>query len=200
MRKLVSYTYMWPAKQLQCEHAIPKIPNNIPRKGIARPQSQFSHSCVCERLIYFHDRSAYSAAGKYVGRSWEYINRSQTHECGNWDWGRAIPFLGIHKLDFRCNVYTVEYNIKNIEMKARSLNPEMLWEYPSCVHIWHLSAAEHNSPAPLSQWDRRPRPLPLPTLRRGRGVNPLLEQCKEICSERDGGDTCYQRGSTPYRR
>jgi hypothetical protein len=28
------------------------------------------------------DQSAYSAAGKYVDRSWEYINRSQTHECG----------------------------------------------------------------------------------------------------------------------
>ncbi len=32
----------------------------VPRKGIARPQSQFPHSCVCERFIYFHDRSAYS--------------------------------------------------------------------------------------------------------------------------------------------
>jgi hypothetical protein len=32
------------------------------------------------------DRSAYSAAVKCVDRSfWEYINRSQTHECGNWD-------------------------------------------------------------------------------------------------------------------
>jgi hypothetical protein len=27
----------------------------------------------------------YSAAGKYVDRSWEYINSSQTHECENWD-------------------------------------------------------------------------------------------------------------------
>ncbi len=27
--------------------------------------------------------------------SWEYINRSQTHECGNWNCGRAFPFLGI---------------------------------------------------------------------------------------------------------
>ncbi len=27
-----------------------------------------------------------------AGRTWEYIARSQTHECGNWDWGRAIPF------------------------------------------------------------------------------------------------------------
>jgi hypothetical protein len=41
--------------------------------------------CVCERFIYSHDRSAYSAAVNYVDRSWEYKNRSQTHECGNWD-------------------------------------------------------------------------------------------------------------------
>ncbi len=45
----------------------------------------FPHSCVCERFIYSHDQSAYSAAGKYVDQSWEYINRSQTHDCGNWD-------------------------------------------------------------------------------------------------------------------
>jgi hypothetical protein len=29
-----------------------KFETNIPRKGIARPQSQFPHSCVCERFIY----------------------------------------------------------------------------------------------------------------------------------------------------
>ncbi len=56
-------------------------------------------------IYYFQDRFAYSAAGKYVDRSWEYINRSQTHECGNWDWGRAIPSKGIHKLDFPCSVW-----------------------------------------------------------------------------------------------
>ncbi len=36
--------------------------------------------------------------------SWEYINRSYTHECRNWDWGRAIPFLGINKSKFLCCV------------------------------------------------------------------------------------------------
>ncbi len=76
-----------------------KFKTNIPREGIAWPQSQFAHSCVCERFTYSHDRSAFPV-GKYVDRSWEYINRSQTHECGNWDWGRAIPFLGIHTWDF----------------------------------------------------------------------------------------------------
>ncbi len=39
-----------------------KFETNIPRKGTARPQSQFPHSCVYERFIYSHDRSAYSAA------------------------------------------------------------------------------------------------------------------------------------------
>ncbi len=34
---------------------------------------------------------------KYVDWSWKYINRSQTHECGNWGWGREIPRKGIYK-------------------------------------------------------------------------------------------------------
>ncbi len=37
------------------------------------------------------------------------INRSQTHECGNRDWDRAIPFLGIHKWDFHCSVVSMNY-------------------------------------------------------------------------------------------
>ncbi len=66
---------------------------NIHREGTARSQSQLLHSCFCERFIYSRHRSAYSAAGKLVDRSWEYIDGSQTHECGNWDWGRANSFF-----------------------------------------------------------------------------------------------------------
>ncbi len=63
---------------------------NIPKeRNCTASQSQFPHSCVCERFIYSHDWSAYFAAGKSVDRSWELVNRSQTHECGNWDWGPA---------------------------------------------------------------------------------------------------------------
>jgi hypothetical protein len=32
------------------------------------------------------------------------INRSQTHECRNWERGCAVSFLGIHKSDFRYSV------------------------------------------------------------------------------------------------
>jgi hypothetical protein len=47
--------------------------------------SPSSYTHIYERFIYFQDRSTYSAAGKYVDQFWEYINGSQTHECGNWD-------------------------------------------------------------------------------------------------------------------
>jgi hypothetical protein len=61
---------------------------NIPRKGIARPQSQFPHSCVCQRLprslCQFYCR-------KHVDQSREYINRSQTHKCGNWTEAAQFP-------------------------------------------------------------------------------------------------------------
>ncbi len=45
---------------------------------------------------------------KYVDRSGEYTNRSQTHEYGNWDWGRAISRKGIHKWDFLCSAMASE--------------------------------------------------------------------------------------------
>ncbi len=32
------------------------------------------------------------------------IHKSLTETCGNWEWGRAIPFLWIHKWDFHCSV------------------------------------------------------------------------------------------------
>ncbi len=47
--------------------------------------------CVQPRLIYFQDRSVYFAAATYVDRYWEYINRSQTHECRNW--AETVQFL-----------------------------------------------------------------------------------------------------------
>ncbi len=39
------------------------------------------------------------------------VNRSQTQECGNCEWGRAIPKKGIHKWDFRSVVLTSSWFI-----------------------------------------------------------------------------------------
>ncbi len=44
---------------------------------------------------------------KYVDWSWEYINRSQTHKCGNWYWGHAIPRKGIYRCNFLCSAYNL---------------------------------------------------------------------------------------------
>jgi hypothetical protein len=44
---------------------------------------------------------SFSRIGRSIVWSWEYINRSQSHECGNSDCGRAIPFLGIFVSNFR---------------------------------------------------------------------------------------------------
>jgi hypothetical protein len=73
----------------------------------ARPQSQFPHSCVCARFIYSHVRPTYFPAAEYEDQSEEYINRSQKHECRNWDCSRAVPFLGIFASNFQSCVFAV---------------------------------------------------------------------------------------------
>jgi hypothetical protein len=51
-----------------------------------------------------------------IGR-WEYINRSQTHEYGNWDCSRVIPFVVIFVSNFRywffavCSVHYPVYTV-----------------------------------------------------------------------------------------
>jgi hypothetical protein len=73
-----------------------KFETNIPKKGIARPQSQFPHACVCGRFLYIPiiGLPILLQEKLYVDRSWEYINRSQTHECENWDCTvkKGLPF------------------------------------------------------------------------------------------------------------
>ncbi len=44
---------------------------------------------------------------KYVHWTWEYINRSRTHECENSGWGRAIPRKGIYKRNCRCSALSL---------------------------------------------------------------------------------------------
>ena len=85
----------------------------VPRKGIARPQSQFTHSCVCERFIYSHNRVLPILLQENIwpdlGNTVYFKNRSHTHECGNWDWGRAIPFLEMRNWDFCCSAKSELY-------------------------------------------------------------------------------------------
>ena len=76
-----------------------KFETNIPRKGIEGISTFVCLWAICifPRLICLF------CCRKYVDWSWEYINRSQTHECGNWDWGCTIPRKGIQKWGFHCS-------------------------------------------------------------------------------------------------
>ncbi len=57
----------------------------FPEKELGDLSPNF-HSHVSMRDLYIHTyRSAYSAAGKYMDRSWEHIIRPQTPECGYLD-------------------------------------------------------------------------------------------------------------------
>jgi hypothetical protein len=64
IKMLLSFIQLIPSDQLlTAKNQYRKLETNITRKVIVWPQSKFPHSCVCERFIYFHDRSAYSVAG-----------------------------------------------------------------------------------------------------------------------------------------
>ncbi len=90
----VHYTYMYHALQMKGRResninvwfslCIPRNDSVISRTELYCSVSPFLNSYICEKFINFQDWSAYSVTGKYVDRSWEYINHSQTHECGNW--------------------------------------------------------------------------------------------------------------------
>ncbi len=74
----------------------------IPFLGIARPQSQFPHSCVCERFTVYIPKINPHISLQQNGQ--KYINLSQIYEWRNWETEHdnsvleiTISFLGIHK-------------------------------------------------------------------------------------------------------
>jgi hypothetical protein len=96
------YPTLYMFSGVHCKHIIPKIRYIYSQKrncAVLVPISAF----MCLWAIDLFPWSC-SAVGKYVDRSWECINRSEIHECGNWNWVCGIPFLGIYKWDFGCSV------------------------------------------------------------------------------------------------
>ncbi len=112
MNALIKYIWVYSLtlRFLQTSYTLhQKFDTSIPRNETARHRSQFVHSCICERFIYFHNQSAFFSCIAFTDRSWEYINCKQIHECRNWEWGRAISFLGIFVSNFRGNAFAVQW-------------------------------------------------------------------------------------------
>ncbi len=108
-------TVVWRRHTLQRQFHL-----HIPFLGIAQPQPQFPHSCVFERFIYSQDKSTYFLQqNRQNHRGNMYIICSQTHECGNWDWGPDIPFLGIFVSNVRHFVFAVHWGYRT--------PPEIRW-------------------------------------------------------------------------
>jgi hypothetical protein len=100
-------TYIVRLYSMHCKDTIPKIQNKyFPEKKlrVSVPISTF----ICLWAIYiFPQLVCLFCCRKICGPILGIYNRSQTLECGNWDWGGAIPFLRKHKWDFRCNVFVL---------------------------------------------------------------------------------------------
>ncbi len=107
--------------QQHCKDKMTKIWNKYFQKmniGVSVPISTFM--CLWGNYI-FPWWVCLFCWRKYVDRSWEDINCSQTHEYGNWGWGRAIPRKGIYKRNCRCSEWVASIGIQALENRASTL-------------------------------------------------------------------------------
>jgi hypothetical protein len=89
---------------MHCKDATPKIQNKYSQEKELRGYSPNSYIHVSVGDLHSPLIGLPILLQENVWAEREYRDRSKTHECGNWDKGRAIPFLGIYKFKFLCSV------------------------------------------------------------------------------------------------
>ncbi len=94
---------------------------------------------ICLWAIYIFPGSVYIfPPEEKADPSWEYIIRSQVHECGNWDWDPDIPFLGIFVSKFRYFVFAVQrgkyQHFSTLSPRpTKSLIRNLAQDYHNCI-------------------------------------------------------------------
>ncbi len=88
----------------------------IARQGIARPQSKFLHSCVCQRSIYSHFcPPVFLQQNRQTDcENIEVAHRSMNVGIGTVAAQCAVPFLGIFGSSFRYCVFAAPCSIMGI--------------------------------------------------------------------------------------
>ncbi len=114
----------------------------IPRKGIARPQSQFPHSSVCERSIYTHVRPT------PIFLQQNCRNCSQKHGRRNWDSSRSVLFLGIFCFEFSALCLCSVYKRKFLRVLGTNVAGLLVHLLHYCLGVWK-SARLTSVPGPF---------------------------------------------------
>ncbi len=106
------------------------------RKGIVRFQFQF-HIHVSVSDLYISgigpQFSTYFPAAEQTDQSWEYINRSPTHECGNWDyaaqflfWEYLFRISGMWLCSVGNNCFVCSKSVETVPVKTRQVSAFIL--------------------------------------------------------------------------
>ncbi len=125
----------------------------IPFLWIARPQSQFTHSCVCVRFIYSQDRSTYFPAAEWIGRSIMGIYQSLTD---TWMWKLRLwprnSFSGNICFEFSalilCSAPALE-ELQTENIRGQKIIITKLWAQ-SCNRTEQLTACSNKILSPFT--------------------------------------------------
>jgi hypothetical protein len=96
-----------------CKDTIPKIRNKYSEKRNSVDSVPISTFMDLWAICIFQRSACLFCCRKYVDRSILWIYKLLT-DTWMWKlgWGRAIPFLGIHKWDFRCSALCVTDSLR----------------------------------------------------------------------------------------